>query len=507
MGKRYNRNSFSLLNAISAMCLTITNGLLTIVVTRFILARFGSDFNGLNSTANQIVNVLLILEGGFTLASNVALFYPLTHGDYKQVNGILSATKKKFKKIAVIFISIGTLISIVYAFFVNSALPVELIATIISMAIIPAAFNLYHAATYRVLLQAQQKEYIINAFSMITISAGHLLNIVLIQNGCIMWMIRFITMTFAIVNSVLRGWYVKRNCRFINLKVQPEESLIRGTNDVMAQKITGVIYESAPIIFLSISPAGGTKLASVYAVYNSVFIMLKSLLHGVIDAPRHGFGQILSERDREEVWPVFNEYEYLSFLAVYVLLVTGGSLILPFVKLYTAGIMDAEYYDSLIAFLMIAISSFEMIHIPSGHLINMAGEFKISRNFQVVSCAVLIAGMILGGYFFGVYGMLSAILLVAGLLAVLEMGYVHCIFFKNKIGQLFKMLGPLFFSGLILICLELRVSRGIESYISFIEWGVIFTIINFFAGIMIGFFLSHKQVVGLIKRLKNIVRK
>ena len=59
----------------------------------------------------------------------------------------------------------------------------------------------------------------------------------------------------------------------------------------------------------------------------------------------------------------------------------------------------------------------------------------------------------------------------------------------------------------ILICLELRVSRGIESYISFIEWGVIFTIINFFAGIMIGFFLSHKQVVGLIKRLKNIVRK
>ena len=48
MGKRYNRNSFSLLNAISAMCLTITNGLLTIVVTRFILARFGSDFNGLN---------------------------------------------------------------------------------------------------------------------------------------------------------------------------------------------------------------------------------------------------------------------------------------------------------------------------------------------------------------------------------------------------------------------------------------------------------------------------
>lgn len=507
MKRKNSRNSCSFLNAISAMGLTITNGLLTIVVTRFILSKFGSDFNGLNSTANQIVNVLLIIEGGFTLASNVALFYPLTHSDYMQINSILTATHRKFKKIAVIFLSIGIVISVVYAFFVNSSLPDELIATIIAMAIIPSAFNLYYAATYRVLLQAQQKEYIVNLFTMITVSAGHLFNIILIQSGCTMWMIRFTTMVFALINSVLLGWYIRKECKFINLNVHSDECLIQGTNDVMAQKITGVIYESAPIIFLSISPIGGTKLASVYAVYNSVFIMLKSLLHGVIDAPRHGFGQILSERDREDVWSIFYEYEYLSFLSVFVLLVTGGSLILPFVKLYTVGILDAEYYDSLIAFLMVAISSFEMIHIPSGHLINMAGKFKISRNFQVISCVVLIVGMLLGGCYFGVYGMLSAILLVAVLLAILEMGYVHCFFFKNKICHLLKMLVPLVFSGVILVYLELKISVRIESYLAFIKWGGIFTITNFFAGMLVGLLLSYKQVMGLTKRLKNIVRK
>ena len=50
--------------------------------------------------------------------------------------------------------------------------------------------------------------------------------------------------------------------------------IIRGTNDVIAQKITGIIYNSAPIIFLSISPSGGTVMASVYMVYNSVFLIL-----------------------------------------------------------------------------------------------------------------------------------------------------------------------------------------------------------------------------------------
>lgn len=501
------RISFSLYNAVSAMGLTITNGLLTIVVTRFILSKFGSDFNGLNSTANQIVNVLLILEGGFTLASNVALFYPLTHNDYTQINSILSATKRKFEKIAAIFLSIGIVISVLYAFLVNSALPDELIATIISMAIIPAAFNLYYAATYRVLLQAQQKEYIVNIFTMITVIAGHLFNIILIQLGCAMWMIRFTTMVFALINSVLLGWYVKRKCKFIKLDVHPNEELIQGTNDVMAQKITGVIYESAPIIFLSISPVGGTILASVYAVYNSVFIMLKSLLHGVIDAPRHGFGQILSEREREDVWPIFYEYEYLSFLSVFVLLVTGGGLILPFVKLYTTGIMDAEYYDPMIAFLMVAISSFEMIHIPSGHLINMAGEFRISRNFQVISCVVLIASMLFGGYYFGVYGMLSAILMVASLLAILEMGYIHCFFFKNKIGWLFKILGPLFLSGAVLTYLESRINVQIVDYIAFIKNGMIFTIINLFIGMLIEFLAGHSQMLGVLKRLINIIRK
>ena len=93
------RSKNSLYNAATAMLLTLTNGLLGIVITKMVIEQYGSDFNGINSTANQIINVLLILEGGFTLASNVALFAPLTGNDIKRVNGILSATQNKFYKI------------------------------------------------------------------------------------------------------------------------------------------------------------------------------------------------------------------------------------------------------------------------------------------------------------------------------------------------------------------------------------------------------------------------
>jgi hypothetical protein len=502
-----NRSRNSFWNAVSAVTMTLVNGLLGIVVTRLIIEYYGSDFNGINSTANQIVNVLLVLEGGFTLASNVALFAPLTQKDYRLMNGILAATKSKFKKIALLFCVNGIIVSVVYALAVNSELNREFIATVVIMTVVPQAFNLYYATVYRVLLQTQQKEYVINLITALTIGLGHIANIVMILRGGPMWMVRTNTMIFALINSCLIGAYVKRKNSFLNLKEEPRKDLILGTGDVMAQKITGVIYNSAPIIFLSISPSCGTLLASVYAVYNNVFTMLKSLLHGFIDAPRLSFGQLLTERKRADIWPSFAQYEYLAFLSVFTLLTSCFVLILPFISLYTKGINDVNYYDSTIALLMVLITVIEMIHIPSGHLINMAGEFRISKNFQVISCIALIILMTIGGLLWGVYGMLAAILIVAILLAVLEMGYVHCIFFEKKMGELLKLLLPLVIVGIIASFLELRIPLNIKSYTNFIVYGFLALIVNGILGLLVGLLFNRNEVMALLQRGKLLIYK
>lgn len=501
------RNLNSLFNALSAMALTIVNGLLTIVVTRFILESFGSDFNGLNSTANQIVNVLLILEGGFTMASNVALFAPLTKQDYSLVNGLLSATRNKFRKIGLIFLAVGVFVSAIYAVVANSNLPREFIATVIIMTVVPAAFNLYYASVYRVLLQTQQKEYIISLITLFTVALGHIANIVMICFDGPMWMVRFNTMVFALLNSLLIAGYVKRKNPFIDFTAAPCTEAIKGTRDVMIQKIVGVIYNSAPIVFLSVSPTGGTLLASVYAVYNNVFIMLKSLLHAVIDAPRLGFGQMLTERKKEEVCPVFAQYEYIAFFAVFVMLTTCCALILPFVQLYTVGINDINYYDVTIAILMVMITVMEMIHIPSGHLINMAGEFRVSRNIQLVACIVLIVSMSIGGILWGVYGMLFAVLLCAVLLSVLEMGYIHLCFFKGTLLRLMKILLPLVCCGVLVCWFEMNLNIQINGYLSFCLYGIILLIINTIIAMIIGVLFSRVELFAVMNRAKNLLSR
>ncbi len=501
------RSKNSLLNAITAMGMTLVNGLLGIIVTRMVIAAYGSDFNGLNSTANQIVNVLLILEGGFTLASNVALFAPLSQGDFELLNGVLAATRSKFRKIGLLFLGIGAAVAAVYALLANSALPDGFIATVIMMTVIPGAFNLFYATTYRVLLQTQQREYVINTISVITLGAGHIANMVMIRLGGPMWAVRFITMSCALINSLLIAGFVRKKTPYLNLRQKPRPEKIKGTNDVMIQKITGVIYNSAPIVFLSVSPSGGTVLASVYAVYNNVFLMLKSLLHGVIDAPRLSFGQLMTEKKKEDIWPVFAQYEYAAFLAVFVLLTTCSVLILPFIGLYTGGITDANYYDGKIALLMTGIATLELLHIPSGHMINMAGLFKVSRNIQIIACATLVIGMAVGGSIWGVYGMLCSILLVAALLCVMEMGFIHTRFFKKKLLRLALLLLPLMAAGVGSAVLERQLLVKANSYLEFGAYALLVMLINATVALAVGLVFNRRELLGLMKKLIRLLRK
>lgn len=98
-----NKTRNSIYNAITSLLLTMLNGLTSIVIIQKIIEVYGSDFNGLNSTVNQLINMLLVVEGGFTLAISVSLFKPLTENDKTQVNSILSASRNIFKKIGLLF--------------------------------------------------------------------------------------------------------------------------------------------------------------------------------------------------------------------------------------------------------------------------------------------------------------------------------------------------------------------------------------------------------------------
>lgn len=498
-----NKGKKSLYTAISSLVLILFNGLIGLFVTRLVISTYGSDFNGINSTANQFINMLLIVEGGFTLATSVALFKPLTENNYNSINQIMAATKNSFVKIGTAFLLIGIISSFGYSALVKSGLPREIATLTFLMTVVSTFFNLVYATKYRILLQTEQKEYVLNYLSMGTVLLAQSMIIVTVYSGGHMLLVRFVTMIAYIINSLLIGYVCKKNYNYLNFKVMPDYASIKGTKDVMIQNMTGLIYSSVPIIFISIT--AGTLYASVYAVYNSIFILIKNALHSFINAPKMGFGKLIAEKEKEYVQKVFMQYELIVVSIMICLLTTTAVLIMPFISIYTRGISDIGYSDWTVSIILIGITFFEIVHIPSGNIINMSGNFKISKKIQLIAMVVLIITMVIGSLVLGFYGILLAVLTTAILLAVLEISYVHTVYFNDTLFEFARLLLPNTILGILLIFVEIELLPTIDEYFRFFILGFVLVMINGCMILILNLITNRKKSIEVFNRLQGLI--
>ena len=216
-----------------------------------------------------------------------------------------------------------------------------------------------------------------------------------------------------------------------------------------------------------------------------------------------GLGQLIAERDRSYVRNIFMKYQFIVINVLFVLLSTAVILIIPFIKIYTRGVTDINYVNWRIALLLVGITFFEVIHIPSGNILNMAGNFRISRNIQLVSAIVLIISMIIGSTNFGFYGVLMAVLITAILLAVLEICYVHIFYFRNSLGFFLRILFPGFIYTGIITWIGITLLPDIKGYLEFILTGGILLGVISCLIVLFNLTVNRKMSLDVFKLIKN----
>ncbi len=258
-----NKTQKSLLNAITALFNMAVTSIIGLVLSKTILNQYGSEYNGINASISQIVSTIMVLEGGFTLASNIALFKPFAIKDYDTINGILSATKKRFLMVGGIALAIGMLIALVYPLIVTSSMPYIEFFLLMLTVLIPSCFNLGINMKHRVILLTEQKEYIISIFSTITYALGNLAAIIAMNMGATILIARTIIMLSLLQNYFMIQFYCKRKYSFIDFKVKPLFEEIKGTKSVIALKLTSIAYTTLPIVAISMIPEKGVLLACI----------------------------------------------------------------------------------------------------------------------------------------------------------------------------------------------------------------------------------------------------
>ena len=500
------RTKTTFINATVSIIHLFVTSILSLLINRLVLQNLGSDYNGVNATVSQSLVVLSLLEGGFTLASLVALYKPYTIKNYQEVSTILSTTRVAFSRIGRYSLAIGTAISFLYPLTMKTDLSYPILVLVFLLSVIAFWFNLSVISKYRLIFQAAQKEYIVVLLQLgVTVLLQSFTYALLIFKPDII-LLRLLFLAGTLLSGFLIKYAAGKTFAFIDFSKTPDFSLIKGTKDVFIGNITSYVYSSSTVLFLSTFVS--TVMTSVFAVYNAILSMMLNIVYAVLKAPQSALGQVIAEGDKAKVREVFSLFEYVTTLSVCAVFSITYTMIMPFVTLYTKNVRDANYINEALAVMLILVAVIELLHIPSGLCINLHGDFKAVRNIQLVCSIIIILSSIIGAYLWGLYGVIGAKLLSALFLAFAEIIYSRIKLLHLSIASFLKVLLPNAVSAItVSLILKTFIANHTSTFGLFLLFGFLTAIIICSILYIVNYLMFPEKIVQIVKRVKSSLKR
>ena len=374
-----------------------------ILLPRFIIVNYGSEVNGFISSVNQFFIFLSLLEAGVGAASLQAIYEPLSKKDISSVNGILSATNREYRKTAVIYFLMLLLLAILYPYIIKNSLPKEDIFMIIIINGSITIFNFVFINTYKIFIEAEGKLYVNQNIYTITFVLSNLTKLLLIKIGWDVVSIQLSWLLFSLVAILLTVAYVKKNYDYLNLKVKSMNEAIEQKSSVFIHQITQLIFNNTDIVVLSFF--SGLEYVSIYSLY----LMLYGAISRISLVLSKSINFVLGQKfhiDVCEFMKLYDAYEYLSILGVYIINTILFINIIPFMKIYTLDFNDSRYVDSLIALMFFIIAIIGAARTASVQAIAISGKFKETKKHALYESILNIVISLLLIKIWNIYGVL-----------------------------------------------------------------------------------------------------
>jgi len=414
------RSVYNLIFGFGSLLITISFG---IVIPRLFLINFGSEVNGLMSSISQVFVYLALFEAGVGTASIQALYKPISTGDKESINSVLSATSIYYKKTGRYYFLSVLLFSLIYPFLININLSKATVMVVILLSGMGGVINYFYQGKYKLLLTAEGKEYINTSITTLTSILTNIIKIILLILGFNIIAIQVSYLIITILQMIIINIYIKKNYKWIDLTVKPNFQSISQKKSVLIHQVSYLIFANTDILILTIFC--GLKVVSVYVIYNLIFGMINT----VTTIASTSFSFVLGQSyhgEKEKYIKIYDSYElyYTSF--VFAAFTIVYILILPFIKLYTAGISDINYMNYLLPALFVTIHLLSCARVPAGNAIFVAGHFKKTQNRSIIESTINIVCSLIFVNLFGIYGVLI------GTIAALLYRSIDMIIYANR---------------------------------------------------------------------------
>lgn len=473
-----------------------------IVLPKLYIDSFGSEINGLISSINNLLIYINLIEAGVGGASTQALYRVIGEKDQKSINSILAATDQFYKRTGIYFFSIICITAFLYPVYVKSEISFGTVVILILLSAVPSAIKYFFQGKYTILLNADNRAYILNTVTLVFNIITNISKIVLLIIGCNVVIVQASYAVISILQMVVIVIYIKKRYSGLNLSVQPDVQAISKKKYVMVHAISSTIFSNIDILILTLFL--DLKIVSVYTIYNMVFNNINQIIKSVSNGMNAFMGQ-LYYIDYKEF-----ETEYVSFSVLYrymalTLLTITGVMILPFMTIYASSFRDINYIDYRLPILFLSTNILDAIRWPEVLSINTTGHFQETAKPAIIEtilnllCSILLVSRL------GIYGVLLGTIIALLYRTVDMIRYVN----KNIVtrGEIkdIMFVGLSWIFSLLILWISYKVPFKVNNYWELIWQAILVAVVCGVLYFMISFLFYSKEYKMIYMKIKERV--
>lgn len=460
------RSKKAIYNVVCNLLLQIVILVNGFIVPKIIINSYGSNVNGLVSSITQFLGYISLLDSGFTAVVKSQLYKPLAKKDNSQISLILKSANKFFHSIALVFVFYIIILSMVYPLLVNTGFDYIFSIGLIIILSISMLSEYYFGMTFKLLLQADQKNHIVSIIQIVVYVLSIIVTLLLAKMNVSILVLKFFVAIVFLLRPLIQLFYIKRKYD-VNLNVSGKYN-IKNRWDGFAQHIAFVIHSNTDIAVLTIFTS--LKEVSVYSVYLLMVKGIKSIMQAFINGFDAVFGDMIARGEADVLRKKFSSYEVLYNTIGTIAFSCALVLVTPFVEVYTAGVVDADYVRPLFGILIVISEYIWVIRQPYNTLIKAAGHFKQTRIGAWVECVVNIIISIILVMYFGLVGVAIGTIVAMLIRAIEFVFYVNVRILKRNIWISVGRIALVIFETIAIVLVS-NALPFLENT-SYLNWGV-----------------------------------
>lgn len=372
-------------NTASSLVLQITTIICGFILPRLILNAFGSEVNGLVNSITQFLGIIAFLELGVGAVVQSALYKPLVEKNQDEVSKIISSANKFFTRLGQILLVYVIVLIFVYPWIAGQSFGYVYTATLIIAISISSFAQYFFGIVNRLLLTADQRGYVQYNAQTLAVVFNTVTCIILIYLGYSIQIVKLTTSLIYLLQPFLIYLYVRHNYN-INKKINYTKEPIPQKWNGIAQHVAAVILDQTDTIVLTMFAT--LSDVSIYSVYFLVVKGVKQLFMSMTNGITSLIGEMWARQELEELNITFSWTEWVIHTGTTFVFGVTAILIVPFIKVYTLGIHDANYIQPLFAALIVAANAGHCLRLPYNIVILAGGHYKQTQNNYIIAAAL-----------------------------------------------------------------------------------------------------------------------